>query len=250
MRILPVIDLMQGVVVRGVGGRRETYKPIESCLAPDASPANIVDGLARAGFSAVYVADLDAIQGGEPSWPVYKLLLARGLELWIDCGLRNAADAAPLLRFQTSGRRINSVIAGLETLESPTALADLVECVGAQRLVFSLDMDAGRPRIGSQTWAGLSASQIACVALRAGVRRFILLDLRAVGMDRGPATLPLCRAMRNLDDDLELISGGGVRSWQDIRAFEQAGCNAALVASALHDGRLDPAACAQARSAI
>jgi phosphoribosylformimino-5-aminoimidazole carboxamide ribotide isomerase len=250
MRILPVIDLMKGTVVRGVGGRRETYQPIQSCLAPDASPPSIADGLTRAGFSAVYVADLDAIQGGEPSWPIYDLLLARGLELWIDCGLRNPLDAAPLLRFQTTDRPIHSVIAGLETVESPTALADLVRCIGAKAFVFSLDMEAGRPRIGSRDWAGLSALQIACVALRAGVRRFILLDLRAVGMNQGPATLPLCRAIRNLVDDVELCSGGGVRSRQDIRAFEQAGCNAALVASALHDGRLDAAACAQARSAI
>ncbi|HTM55942.1 MAG TPA: HisA/HisF-related TIM barrel protein [Pirellulales bacterium] len=255
MRILPVIDLLQGIVVRGVGGRRETYKPIQSCLAPDASPASIADGLARANFSAVYVADLDAIQGGEPSWRIYNLLLARNLELWIDCGLRNAEHAGPLLRYQTAGRRMHSVIAGLETLESPTALADLVECVGAERLVFSLDMDAGSPRIGSQAWAGLSAFQIACVALRAGVRRFILLDLRAIGIGQGPVTLPLCRAMRSLADDLEiadleLTSGGGVRSWQDIRAFDRAGCDAILVASALHDGRLDPAAAARARLSI
>jgi phosphoribosylformimino-5-aminoimidazole carboxamide ribotide isomerase len=237
------MDLMKGVVVRGVGGRRETYKPIKSCLAPDASPASIADGLARAGFSAVYVADLDAIQGGEPSWPVYELLLARGLELWIDCGVRNAEHARPLLRFQTQGRQIDSIIAGLESLESPSALADLVACVGADRLVFSLDMDAGQPRTGSPEWASLSAFQISCLALRAGVRRFILLDLRAVGMNGGPATLPLCRAIRNLADDLELISGGGVRSWHDVSALDRAGCNAALVASALHDGRLDSLAC-------
>jgi len=255
MRILPVIDLMHGMVVRGVGGRRETYKPIQSCLAPDASPASIADGLKRANFSAVYVADLDAIQGGEPSWPIYERLLARNLELWIDCGLRNAAHAGPLLRYQTTGRRIHSVIAGLETLESPTALADLVERVGAERLVFSLDMESGSPRIGSQAWAGLSAFQIACMALRAGVRRFILLDLRSVGVGQGPVTLPLCRAMRSLAvafelTDLELTSGGGVRSWQDIRALERAGCDAILVASALHDGRLDPVLAARARSSI
>ena len=37
MQVLPVIDLLQGVVVRGVAGRRETYRPIESQIC--ASPA-------------------------------------------------------------------------------------------------------------------------------------------------------------------------------------------------------------------
>jgi len=37
-----------------------------------------------------------------------------------------------------------------------------------------------------------------------------------------------------------LIAGGGVRGLADLTALARAGCNAALVASALHDGKLLP----------
>jgi uncharacterized protein related to proFAR isomerase len=37
---------------------------------------------------------------------------------------------------------------------------------------------------------------------------------------------------------VDLIAGGGVRGLDDLKALADAGCDAALVASALHDGRL------------
>jgi phosphoribosylformimino-5-aminoimidazole carboxamide ribotide isomerase len=46
---------------------------------------------------------------------------------------------------------------------------------------------------------------------------------------------------------LEIISGGGVRGPRDLQALAAAGADAALVASALHDGRLSAAQCAAAR---
>jgi phosphoribosylformimino-5-aminoimidazole carboxamide ribotide isomerase len=65
-----------------------------------------------------------------------------------------------------------------------------------------------------------------------------VLDLAGVGMDAGVAALALCRQLRQKHPQLELISGGGVRGREDLHALAEAGCNAALVASALHDGRL------------
>jgi phosphoribosylformimino-5-aminoimidazole carboxamide ribotide isomerase len=71
----------------------------------------------------------------------------------------------------------------------------------------------------------------------------IVLDLAQVGMGQGVGTEPLCRALRSLAPELEIIAGGGVRSLADLRSLAAAGCNAALVASALHDGRLTPQDC-------
>jgi hypothetical protein len=43
---------------------------------------------------------------------------------------------------------------------------------------------------------------------------------------------------------LQIVAGGGVRSAADLRSLSAAGCDAALVASALHDGRLTIHDCA------
>jgi phosphoribosylformimino-5-aminoimidazole carboxamide ribotide isomerase len=34
------------------------------------------------------------------------------------------------------------------------------------------------------------------------------------------------------------VAGGGVRNWDDLVQVARAGCSAALVATALHDGRI------------
>ena len=65
-----------------------------------------------------------------------------------------------------------------------------------------------------------------------------------VGMNDGVGTERLCRDLRSADPDLQIIAGGGIRSAGDLRSLETAGCDAALVASALHDGRLSPRDCA------
>jgi len=61
-----------------------------------------------------------------------------------------------------------------------------------------------------------------------------------VGVAGGTRTLTLCRNIRGEFPDIELTAGGGVRGIDDLRALADAGCDAALVASALHDGRLTP----------
>lgn len=264
MQVIPVLDLMQGRVVRGLGGRRSEYRPLESMLAADAQPRTVAHALAGLGFRPTYVADLDALEKGDAnlfsalftpendsrplcSWPIYEDLIRAGLDPWIDAGVTDAADAQALAQFRVDGRRIAAIVVGLESVRGPAALAEMCALVGPERLIFSLDLKSGVPLARHHAWKGLGPEQIATLALRVGVRRMIVLDLASVGMGQGAGTEPLCRALRSLDGDLQLIAGGGVRGMSDLRRLEQAGCDAALVASALHDGRLDPRPCAAMR---
>ena len=47
MRIIPVLDLMDGLVVRARFGDRASYRPIETPLSPDAQPLHVAAGLLR-----------------------------------------------------------------------------------------------------------------------------------------------------------------------------------------------------------
>jgi phosphoribosylformimino-5-aminoimidazole carboxamide ribotide isomerase len=71
-----------------------------------------------------------------------------------------------------------------------------------------------------------------------GVRTLIVLDLARVGTGSGTGTEPLVRAIRGEFPDVELIAGGGVKTWADVDRLGEAGADAVLVASALHDGTL------------
>lgn len=247
MQVIPVIDLMRGQVVRGVGGRRDEYRPIESRLATDSQPQTVGDALAGLGFRTTYVADLDAILGGTPAWATYGQLLDRGLDLWVDAGLSTGDQARALARFAVVGVGLSGIIVGLESLSHPDSLAEMCSAVGSSRLIFSLDLKAGALLTRWPAWRALSPLAIATLAIRAGVRRMIVLDLGQVGMGRGVGTEPLCRNLRCLDPELQIIAGGGVRDLADLAALEAAGCDAALVASALHDGRLEAGTCASRR---
>ncbi len=240
MRILPVIDLLGGHVVRGVGGRRSEYRPIESQIAADSRPATVAQALSGLGFGAVYIADLDAIAGQPPGWRTYQAIAAAGLDLWIDAGLANLAQARELIAFAANAKCQVSIIAGLESLASPELLGQFVELIGHSRLVFSLDLKQGQTITAVPAWRAAAPFDLAETAIALGVRRMIVLDLAGVGSGAGVPTESLCRELRATYPQLELTSGGGVRSALDLQSLRDCGCDFALVASALHDGRLAP----------
>ena len=239
MRLIPVIDLLSGQVVRGVGGRRSEYRPVQSVLTDQATPGAVAAALVETfGFRTVYVADLDAIAGAAPDWQSYVEIGSRGLRLWVDAGLGEADRGRELLRFMNEQQTLERVVSGLESSPGPESLAGLVEQFSPGRLIFSLDLKAGVPLTSAQGWRGMSPEQIAAAAWQAGVRSMIVLDLASVGMREGVNTVDLCRRLRQRWPALELIGGGGVRSIEDLQLLTDAGFDAALVASALHDGRL------------
>ncbi|MGH7200458.1 MAG: HisA/HisF-related TIM barrel protein [Planctomycetaceae bacterium] len=238
MQILPVLDLMNGVVVRGAAGRRETYRPIESRIAPTAEPLAVARAFRdRLGLTAFYVADLDAIVARRPQRDICRMLRDEGFTLLIDAGVRSLADADAA--FDNGAA---AVIAGLETLPSPSVLRDLCERFEAERILFSLDLSNGRPLRRGDGWAD-DPFAIARPAIEAGVRRMIVLDLSAVGVGAGVPTGELCQRLRESAPGesapgLELITGGGVRSVEDLQALQSLGIDGVLIASALHDGRI------------
>ncbi len=234
VNIVPVIDILDGEVVLAHGGERATYRPLESFLTKSTDPVDVAEAIRdEYGFSEIYCADLDAIDGKAPALSIYGALQQAGFSLWIDAGLRKAKDAAPLIE-----ARVRRIIAGLETLTSPAELAGLVESVG-DALIFSLDLKDGKPIGNRAVWAGNStdeeaSKQIALKAIEQGVKRMIVLDLARIGSRSGVATLDLCERISRAHKRVELITGGGIKSAADLPALAAIGVHTALVGTALH----------------
>lgn len=234
MRIIPVIDLLDGTVVRGVGGLRDQYRPIESRLCSSSDPLVVAEALReKLGLSYMYLADLDAIRSGTLSETTIESLSNAGFELLLDAGAFELRQVDLLM-----GLGARDVVIGLETLADPRVLEAAVNRHG-NRVVFSLDLKANWPLTGDNSpWRDLNADQIADEAIALGIERMIVLDLHCVGRSSGVATLDLCRRIQHRHADVRLITGGGVRSKEDVDVLETAGLDGVLVASALHDGRL------------
>lgn len=234
MRVLPVMDLLDGIVVRGVAGQRDAYQPICSRLAEDADARTVARAFRdRLGLTELYVADLDAIVHDRPNTSIYRCLADDGFDIMVDVGLRDVERAS-----ETLAAGASAVIAGLEMSPGSKLLRELCAAIGPERLIFSLDMQDGVPLGRLSSAATSDPWDIALQAIDAGVTRMIVLDLAGVGVDAGVPTQSLCRRLRQEHPRLQLITGGGVRSADDLRDLQLLGIDGALVASALHDGMI------------
>ena len=140
MRLIPVLDVLNGVVVRGVGGRRSEYRPVVSRLTSSTDPVEVARVLVRTFHpTEVYLADLDAIAGAPPAVTVYRAIRELGPCLWVDAGVLDGGGAERVAAADCD------VVAGLETVPGPAALREVVTAVGADRVVFSLDLRDGVP---------------------------------------------------------------------------------------------------------
>jgi HisA/HisF family protein len=221
MQVIPVIDIRNGVAVRAIAGDRKNYAPLTTPLAATSEPLDVARGLMTLHpFEAIYVADLDAIeQRGNNRTSVAAIAQAIApARLWLDAGFKRALDAA-------APRSLENIdlVFGSETLEEGSAL------LAETRAILSLDFSTlgflGDPRLHDDEahWPD----------------RLIVMTLARVGAKQGPDVSRL-QEIAARADGRRVYAAGGVRGVDDLLALKEAGAAGALVATALHEGRLTP----------
>lgn len=246
MQVIGVVDVLGGQAVHACAGHRERYVPVES-VAGFPIPRGDALALARAyverlGLSELYAADLDAILGRIPQDAVAAQLAAVGPPLWLDAGVSSTAAA-----LRAVGLSAARVIVGLETLPSFDMLRLICEAVGGDRVAFSLDLRAGAPIVAhGDIPQDEPAHRLASRAADMGVGAVIVIDLARVGTGSG-LDIELISRLRAAAPRPMILAGGGVRGFEDLSRLADAGCDGALVGTALHDGRLGSDEIAAAR---
>jgi phosphoribosylformimino-5-aminoimidazole carboxamide ribotide isomerase len=222
--IIPVIDLMGGVVVHARAGERHRYRPLASsrlCDSPE-PPAVVAGLLTLHAFRRLYIADLDAIaKRGDHRRAIAELASAfPGLELWVDAGVADAPDA-------TAVRALPSVrlVLGSESQTDTTLLEGQGEAT-----ILSLDL-RGDERLDPaglferpELWPG----------------DLIVMTLARVGAGQGP-DLEALRDVMERAGERRVWAAGGARDAADLASLRRIGCAGVLAATALHDGRLGAA---------
>ncbi|MEM2967995.1 MAG: HisA/HisF-related TIM barrel protein [Candidatus Bathyarchaeia archaeon] len=232
MKIIPVIDIRNGIVVHAVRGRREEYQPLKSRLCASADPLAVAAAFKRLGFSELYVADLDAILGGKANSAILSGIAEKtGLELIVDAGVDSLEKTKLLLE-----NHVSKIIIGTETLPAISLVADAVRVFGNEKVVVSLDLINNQllshldPAMHMQPLTLLRRFQ------EAGVSQVIILDLARVGSGEGVNMHFVEEALRAFHG--EVFVGGGVRDISDLLALKSAGVAGVLVATALHSGKI------------
>jgi phosphoribosylformimino-5-aminoimidazole carboxamide ribotide isomerase len=223
MDVIPVIDVRGGVAVAASRGDRAQYRPLKSPLAASADPVAVAQGLRSLfPFATLYVADLDGIEGRgadiamqarlADAWP--------GRELWIDDGpLIKSKLLTPMTRSQVLG---SESLASLEDYDRARKAAGPAAPLS---LDFRGDTFLGPPELlaDATLWPD----------------RVIVMTLARIGSGEGP-DLARLDAIIARAGARKVYAAGGVRDADDLSALRDIGAAGALVATALHNGRIGP----------
>ena len=175
-RIIPVLDVMGGVVVRAIGGRREEYRPIVSRLTDSTAPVEVANALlAATGAAEFYVADLDAIRFGIPAPSVDELLDRVACEVLLDRG-------GVLPPFVLVGHSFGGLVARVFARRYRPDMAGLVLVDPAH----PEDWAAPAPKERLKIDRGIALCRYGARAARVGIARVVtlLLSLGAYGVAR------------------------------------------------------------------
>jgi uncharacterized protein related to proFAR isomerase len=231
-QLVPVVDLMRGQVVRGMGGKRESYQPIRSLLCGTSEPLAVAQALcAHCASSVLYVADLDALLGGPAQVAVLADLLEGlpELRLWLDAGFADVQGALAVREaLGPLGDRLRPIFAS-ESLASRQALQACTAPGGplGGRVALSLDRRGPQRLDPAGCWE----------APELWPADVIVMTLERVGSGAGP-DLQTFAGLQGQAPGARFFGAGGVRSPDDLAAAQAAGAAGWLVASALHDGHI------------
>ncbi|UOA10364.1 HisA/HisF-related TIM barrel protein [Methylobacter sp. S3L5C] len=217
MKIIPVIDLKDGVVVHARQGMREQYQPISTSLCQSSDIYKVIDAFLGAyDFETIYIADLNAIthQGDHERLITEVLAFFPDIQFWIDSGYqlpkKYPCNHLPVL--------------GSESYSDETAL-ELKDF--NKRFILSLDYSI------SETLGAKSLFSDPDL----WPDTIIIMTLNRVGSNQGPDLVKLNGFCRRYPHK-HFIAAGGVRNADDLQVLKQVGVQQALIASALHSGAI------------
>jgi phosphoribosylformimino-5-aminoimidazole carboxamide ribotide isomerase len=232
LKIIPVVDVLNKKVVHAVKGQRHNYQPLESILFKSTEPLEVAKGFMALGFSELYVADLDAIFDCSTDFGFFKHIVEEtGLSLMVDAGVTSIERAQKLFE-----SKVSKLIIGTETLQSKNFVAQAAKIFGSSRVVVSLDLKGDKILVKFGFDGCLSPICLLQDFKQMGISQVIVLDLSRVGSGEGVNTDFLKKVIAEVG--VNLYVGGGVRDINDLIELRNLGVSGALIATALHTGRI------------
>lgn len=217
MKIIPVIDLKDGVVVHARQGQREQYQPISTRLCQSSDIYQVIKAFLEVyDFDTIYIADLNAItrQGDHEHLISDVLAYFPHILFWVDSG------------YQRHKKRPGNYVPVLGSeCYSDGAVLELKAF--NKRFILSLDYSVS----GALGAENLFSDQ------NLWPETIIIMTLNRVGSNQGPDLDKLNRFCGQYSHK-QFVAAGGVRDAADLRGLKQVGVQQALIASALHSGAI------------
>ena len=222
-RIVFVMDIRNGEAVHAVRGDREKYKPVRSRICGSSAPMDIISKLMP---PEVYIADLDRLQHLGDNFELIKKISAK-TKTMVDTGAENIEDVEKCLG-----------IADTAILGTETAFLELIKKAAGRfpgKINVSIDIKNGRVLTNDRRM-GVEPEKLVRMLDEYDIKDIIVLELNKVGTGAG-IDVEFLRNMVELSSH-NILTGGGIKDMDDIHALEKIGVSGALVATAVHSGRI------------
>jgi phosphoribosylformimino-5-aminoimidazole carboxamide ribotide isomerase len=229
MLIIPAIDIYDGKCVRLRQGDYE-QKTIYA-----ASPAEVAQQFADAGFTSLHVVDLQGAKEKKIiNWDSIESILAiPGLHVEVGGGIRSTDNIQRLITMGASRVVIGSVAA-----KSPELVEYWIQQFGAERIVVGMDVKDGSVAISG--WLEDSRRLPMDVVLdlaRRGARTFICTDISRDGM-LGGVNVEFFKNLKSAFPHLSIIASGGISVIEDIQLLKNADLTGVIIGKALYEGKI------------
>ncbi len=221
--VVPAVDVLEGRAVRLSGGRRDAP------TLDGGNPLELARRYAAEGAGRLHVVDLDGAFSGVPRPElVNDVATSVGIPVQVGGGYRTLAAIEAAL-----AAGADRVMVGTAALSSSFVEQAVARFGGA--LVVAVDVRDGRVTVDGWTQtSGITPGELARRCAEAGVSRLLVTSAARDGSLTGP-DVALLREV--LPAGLPVLAAGGVSSLDDLRALRDAGCEGAIVGSALLAGR-------------
>ncbi len=222
-RIVFVLDILNGNVVHAVRGERAKYKPVKSRVGNSSNPLDIISSLKP---REVYIADLNRLQCQGDNFELIEKISSK-TKTMVDAGAKNMGDVEKCIE-----------IASTAIIGTETASFELVESASRRfsgRINVSIDIKNGKVLTKDRRMA-VEPIELVKLLNRYDIKDLIILSLDKVGSGAG-VDVDFLSKIAGLSVH-DVLVGGGIRDMSDIDALKNAGLNGALIATAVHNGKV------------
>jgi len=238
-KIIPVVDLRNGVAVRAVAGDRANYEQLDNPAFKSNNLCRIIEVLLKLSRSNIlYVANLNGIAGDDSyDCILYEIMRKFSeVEIWVDNGFQDLGELRSFHEgFDTwcgekgynlcSGENLVPVF-GTETITDNSSYKKIFSTL--EKAILSIDKK-------NNVILGLVTIDTILGLLP---KRVILMNLDKVGTDSGP-DLNWLRNMTQRNLKVEFFGAGGLRNRDDYEIVARYKAAGWLVGSALFNSMMD-----------
>ncbi|MHA1999038.1 MAG: HisA/HisF-related TIM barrel protein [Promethearchaeota archaeon] len=232
-RLIPVMDIKEGLAVHAVKGLRNAYKPVACDWCSDGNINELIAGY-RDEFNLqdLYIADLDSILLDTMDASMYKMIrdAVKG-HIMIDAGITTFEKFQEL-----DGYRFDEIILGTESIRDLHIFDRIIE-ENKVKTIISLDFRDGALVTPIKSLRDAPVHDAIATLEDMKPDAFIFLELSRVGSKTGINHLAV--------DVLEkiqtpLLLGGGIKDMGQVLASRARGFAGVLIATALQANLITP----------